>query len=355
MKVLTSKPDGVEVSVDKHVRNQVDTILSEYGLDFTIIKRPLFGYNSDEVVYEESEDNEDEDGLKTRRKKRVVAVSPKLDAEPYATPYYGLFNSSNGHALNTCKEGYVVSQNAEVVELVLRGMETFGETLRVTKAGALHDGRKVFFQLGITGRNKIGREEIERFVTIIDSNDGSTGLSVGIGDMIMSCRNQFFKFYKKGEAKFRHTATLENKLKTMPLLIETALAESMKQMIVYKKFMRTKLTKNLADAMVKEVLGHDRVFTSFEDQAKKTSKAINHMDSLYASIDNQLADKGNNLFGLFSGVTHWTTHVKIKPKRENGVEESLMTGSSYNANMLAYNFAINKAGILVKNNELVLS
>jgi hypothetical protein len=354
MEIVTNDANNVQLSMDQHLRDKVNRMLRKYGLDFIIEKRVLFGFNQDDVTFKMVKNSDDPDA-KDRKRLRKVAITPNEGAKAFPSPYYGLYNSKTGDALNTCKEGYVVSQNAEVVELVLRGMEKFGDTLRVTKAGALHGGRKVFFQLGIKGFNKIGDEEIERFVTIIDSNDGSTGLSVGIGDKVMSCENQFFKFYKKGEAKFRHTSTLEVKLKTMPVLIETALSESMKQMLVYQKFMNTPLTKNLADAMVKEVLGHDRIFTSLEDQAKKTSKAINHMDSLYASIDDQIADKGENLFGLFSGVTHWTTHTRAKPKRVNGFEETLMVGSAYTANMAAYNFAVNEAGILIRKNELVLS
>ena len=78
-------------------------------------------------------------------------------------------------------------------------------------------------QLQIEGDSKVGDDIIKRYVTVIDSNDGSTGLSVGIGDFTMSCQNQFFRFYKEGNAKFRHTATLNEKIKSIPTLIETAL------------------------------------------------------------------------------------------------------------------------------------
>lgn len=103
-----------------------------------------------------------------------------LSATGRPTPYYGLFNSKSGECINSVKEGYTVSQNDEVIELVLRGMEGFGE-LSVQKAGSLNGGRKVFVQLAIEGLQKVGDERIKRYVTIIDSNDGSTGLGVSIG------------------------------------------------------------------------------------------------------------------------------------------------------------------------------
>lgn len=268
-----------------------------------------------------------------------------------STPYFGLYNSKTNDCINTVKKGYHVSQNADIVGLVLQGMSKFTDKLKVGKAGSLHDGRKVFVQLEIEGMSKVGKDLIKRYVTIVDSNDGSTGLSVGIGDLTMSCTNQFFKFYKRGMAKWRHTATLEEKIKGLPTLIEVALEESFNQLKVYRKFVSTPLTQNLADALVKELLGHDRVFTSKSEYNKLPTKSINHMDNLYDMIDLEIADKGENLWGLHSGVTRWTTHVKSAPKRNNGLEETLMTGTSYNKAIESFDFCVNKAGIIVPNNK----
>src|ERR1017187_11039682 len=133
------------------MKNKVNEILTAHGLDFRIEKELLTGTSG-----------------------RV-------------TPYYGLYNSKTNKCINTVKEGYTVSQNDEVVELVLRGMERFGNTLSVSKAGSLNGGRKVALQLEIEGVGKVANDIIKRYVTIIDSNDGSTSLSIGIGDLTMSC------------------------------------------------------------------------------------------------------------------------------------------------------------------------
>jgi hypothetical protein len=282
-------------------------ILSTYGLDFRIEKAPMFAMNA--------------------------------AGEQVPSPYFGLINSKSNEVINTVKEGYAVSQNDEVVELVLGGMRKFGSELSVSKAGSLNGGRKVFLQLGIEGDGIVGNDRIKRYVTVIDSNDGSTSLSIGIGDLTMSCQNQFWKFYKAGEAKFRHTATLTEKMRSIPYLIETALSESMRQIERYKRYVSTPVTKELADRMVKEVLGYDRVYTSMEVLSKKSSRAINQMDKLYAQIEREMADKGNNVWGLHSGVTRFTTYDLSAPKRENGKIESGLIGGAYKMNQKSLSFA----------------
>jgi hypothetical protein len=268
-----------------------------------------------------------------------------LSATGKETPFYGLFNDKTGECINSVKEGYTVSQNDEVVELVLNGMQGFGE-LSVTKAGALNGGRKVFIQLGIDGMSVVGSERIKRYVTIIDSNDGSTGLSVGIGELVMSCSNQFFKFYKSGQSKLRHTASLTQRIKEIPYLIEMALAESLKLTETYKQFQSTPVTRALADEMVKYILGFDKNM-SIKADSELSTRSRNAMDTLYNHIEKETNQKGMNMFGLFSGVTSWTTHEKSAPRRENGREESMMTGTNYRTNEQGLEFALNKLGLVM--------
>lgn len=295
--------------MNNEMKNKVNEILVAHNLDFRIEKEQL------------------------------------LSSTGRPTPFFGLFNSKSGECINSVKAGYTVSQNDEVVELVLRGMEGFGE-LSVSKAGSLNGGRKVFIQLGIEGMSIVGEERIKRYVTIIDSNDGSTGLSVGIGELVMSCQNQFFKFYKKGQSKLRHTASLTQRIKELPYLIEMALAESMQLTETYKVFQSTPVTRALADEMVKYILGFDRTM-SIKEESEMSTRSLNAMESLYNHIEKETNQKGMNMFGLFSGVTSWTTHDKSAPQRPNGREESIMTGTNYRTNEQGLEFALNKLGLVL--------
>lgn len=297
-----------------NIKTQTQEILTAHGLDFTIEKAPM------------------------------VAIDKQ--GNQVASPYFGLINSQSNEVINTVKEGYTVSQNHEIVEMVLRGMERFGDKLTVSKAGSLNGGRKVYMQLAIEGMSKVADDIIKRYVTIIDSNDGSTSLSIGIGDLTMSCQNQFAKFYKSGDAKFRHTATLEQKLRTIPMLIETALNVSLRQVDIYRQFVSTPVTQRLAHEMVKYVLGFDREITSMDVLSDKSTRAINTMDKLYSHIEKEMAQKGQNVWGLHSGITSFTTHEMSTPKRDNGRIESTLIGNAYNMNQKSLKFAMDKSGIL---------
>jgi len=302
---------------------KTNEILTQYGLDFNIEKLPLVAPRQITSVNEGG---------------NIVE-----SVEQVATGYFGLYNDKSKEVINTCKDSYVVSQNAELVDLVLEGMKGFGE-LTVQKAGALNGGRKVLIQLGVDGYSKVGKDNVKRYVTIIDSNDGSTGLSVGIGDLTMSCSNQFYQFNRSGDAKWRHSASLTEKLATLPSLIRNALADSLRMIEVYNTFQSTPCSKNLAHEMVNLLTGIDRTMDK-SDLELKSTRSINAMNDLYSAIEGEMIDKGDNVWGLHSGVTKWTTHSKSAPKREHGRFESIATSTNYKVNQKSLKFAMQLADV----------
>lgn len=301
--------------MENQTNTKVNEILVANGLDFSIEKAPMFAMDK--------------------------------NGNQVPSQYFGLINSKSNEVINTVKEGYTISQNYDLVELALKGMESFGSDLSVQKAGSLNGGRKVYIQLAIEGVSKVANDIIKRYVTFIDSNDGSTSLSIGISDLTMSCSNQFSKFYAKGDAKFRHTATLNDKIKQIPQLIELALSESLKQVELYNKFVSTECSRNLANELVKKLLGYDRVLTSMTELSAKSTRSINVMNDLYSHIEKEMNQKGNNIWGLHSGITSYTTHAISTPKRENAKIESMLLGSAYRMNQESLKFAISNSGILV--------
>lgn len=307
------------------LKARVQAILLAHGLDFVIAKYP-----SRSVILKKDDEGK-------------VIDTVLLEGEN--NPYFNLINLKTMEVINTCKEGYTISQNEEIVELVLRGIEGFGNLLRVTKAGTLNGGRKVFIQLEVAEHSTVGNDEVVRYITIIDSNDGSTGLSVGIGDVTMSCSNQFVRFYKKGEAKFRHTATIEQKIKTIPSLIAKALGESEAQIEVYNQMEQTPITEHNIHELVKHILGYDRMITAVDVMSTKKTASINIMNEVYDHIYKEMSGKGRNFWGLHSGITSYTTHAKKHPKRENGEIESLMIGGAYIMNQKSLEFVKRKLDI----------
>jgi hypothetical protein len=302
----------------KHIqlKNRIKALAIECGLDWGVIKKSFF---------------------------------IEIDGDMIQTKDFGLVQTRSKEVLNSVKKGYNVSQNSHVIRLAILGSDAF-KNLKVHMAGSLNGGRKVFIQLEIEGEAHIGGDIVKQYVTILDSNDGSSSLCVGIGDETASCTNQFFYFYKQGIAKFRHSANMQEKMKEIPQLIEMALLQSVKMANLYNDFQSTECSRDLAHGMVRTLLGHNRL-SNPKDLEELSNRGKNIMKSLYENIygemdgddGNKNQPKGENLWGLLSGVTRWTTHSKSAPRRENGRLEGIMMGNNYKANQKALNFILEEA------------
>lgn len=288
-------------------------ILTQFGLDFQIEKLPMF---------------------------------VNLDGKQIGSSYYGLLNTKTGEVINTVKESYRVTQNDEILEVVLRGMAGFGD-LSLQLGASLHGGRKTFYQLAIDGEAKVGDDTLKQYVTVVDSNDGTTGLSVGIGSLTMSCQNQFFKFYKAGQYKGRHSASIEQMIVDLPSLIRLSLSETLKMNKFMNELARIDINDNTANKLVGALVGLDRSMKASEIE-EASAKKRNAMHELYANIATETAQKGMNAWGLFSGVTRWTTHSKSAPTRNNGRLESGLIGTNYKTNQDALEIVSELSGLKVK-------
>ena len=300
---------------DKEISDKVTEILEENELNFTIEKIPMALVGREEIN----------------------------------TEYFGLLNTQSNEVINSVKKGYTVSQNDEIVLGAVMGMQDFKHEMSVSNAGSINGGRKVFIQLAINGVNVYNNDAIKRYITIIDSNDGSTGLSVGIGTLTMSCSNQFWYFYKTANMKFRHTLSLTEKIKILPFMIKNALNESLNLDERFKVLYRVNTNKAVINALVNELVGADRSMSITQIAALSTKKT-NQMNSLYKHISKEMSTKGENFWGLHSGVTSWTTHEKQHPKRENGHIESLMLGTNQKTASKALTFLED----YIEKNEMVL-
>ena len=317
----------METSVEKEIisgsiKEKTQQILLENGLDFRIEKLPMVAERTKNFTTIGNDGN-------------IIHNTTK---ELVQSPYYGLYNSKSGNIINSVKDSYTVTQNDEIIEVMLQGAEPFQHILSVKKCININDGRKLLMQLEIEGKDHVNGDRITRFLNIVDSNDGTTCLAVGVGDTTLSCMNQFMKWYKGAQSKFQHSQSISRRIAEIPELIKNALSESDMLLKLYQKFESTQISRDLAHSLVNELLGVDKT-SSVTDLSKLSTATTNIMNAMYANIEIEMNSKGSNLWGLHSGITRYTTHEKSAPKRDNGKIENIAFGSAMLMNNKSLEFA----------------
>jgi len=205
-------------------------------------------------------------------------------------------------------DGYFPYQNNQMVDLLDKVSQQVG--LPIHKGGYFGGGEKVYLQLK-SNDLKLGNDRVEGFITGVNSFDGSTSLAFGPSNITISCQNSFFAAFRNLNAKIRHTKNMEMRIDDICRGLEGVLVEEKEMFEDIKKLSETKMTKKQEDWVTRTLFNimKDVDLNSDKDVSTVTR---NRLSRFYVDLNGEVKEKGDNLWGLFSGVTKYTTHSLSK-------------------------------------------
>lgn len=234
--------------------------------------------------------------------------------------------SPNDIYLGIHKDGYEVFQNNELLDILFKISQKSG--LELHKGGLFGDGQKVWLQLKSDSHSMPGNDRIDGYITGINSFDGGTSLGFGNSTMTISCRNTFWAAYHELDTKIRHTGKLRDRLDEVLRKIDILLEEEKKHFEMVDHLADVRITpevKDLVTRMLFDLTKHDRLD---EEVVKEMStRKKNSYDQFNLDLQTELSGKGDNLWGLFSGVTRYTTH-SMKKNDNTGNMKAKMIGAA---------------------------
>lgn len=222
--------------------------------------------------------------------------------------YMAIVREDTNKPLSIRSDEYCPYQNHELIRLLDKVSNQTG--LELKKGGFFKDGSRVYVQLK-SNDLKLGNDKIEGYLTGINSFDGSTSLAFGPSNITISCMNSFFAAFRELNSKVRHTKNMVVKIDEICRSLEGVIEQ---EKVIFDDIV--KLSETRFDDVIK-----DRVTKSLFNI--KSDVDLNDMDSVptitrnklsrfYIDLNGELQGKGDNLWGLFSGVTKYTTHSLSK-------------------------------------------
>lgn len=261
--------------------NRVEQVLSETGLNWTV------------------------------REETIVTASGIIIPDRKA-----LIRDDNNEVLSVHGEGYQVYQNYQLIELLDRVADKIG--LPIHSGGSFGEGKKVFIQLKSNDLS-LGSDKVVGYITGINSFDGSTSLAFGPSNLTISCQNKFFATFRTLENKIKHTKNMELRIDDVCKGMEFAVKEEEKIFETIKKMSVTEFSAKERDYVIKTLFNiKDDINLMDVDSVSTTTR--NRITTFEMDLLRELKDKGNTLWGLFSGVTRYTTHSLVK---DNSVENKM--------------------------------
>ena len=216
----------------------------------------------------------------------------------------GIVREDDSTILGIHSNGYLPYQNDQMMELLFKVSQQTG--LDVHRGGSFGGGRKVYVQLKSNDLT-LGTDRIEGYVTGINSFDGSTSLSFGPSSKTISCQNTFFGVYKDLDSKVRHTKNMELKIDDICRQIEGVVQEETNVFGSIVKMSETRFDDVIKDRVIKSLFNIERN-VDIKDIDSLSTVTQNKLSRFYIDLNGEIQEKGDNIWGLFSGVTKYTTH-----------------------------------------------
>ena len=267
-----------------------------------------------------------------------VTKKPLTCPDGYPTESFGIYRNDNNKWLGTVGRTYEIMQNATLAENIIEASMDISEKFR---GGELYGGKKVYYQAQLQDA-QIANDTIKRYITGLNSHDGSSSIGFGFTNTVVVCQNTFYVAMKEVN-RFRHSASAQQRVELAREEIRRVLKVESGLMDNYKRMADTKIST----AVTKRVIADLFKFAE-EDFGKETkdfsTKKVNDIAKFSEILDSELKSHGQTLWGLFNAVTWKTNHQDVK---ENKGLENVMVGSGYRKNLNAYNIIVDSLPTLV--------
>lgn len=216
----------------------------------------------------------------------------------------GIIREDDSTVLGIHSSGYVPYQNEQMMELLYKVSNKTG--LEIHSGGLFNGGGKVYVQLK-SDDLRLGTDRIEGYITGINSFDGSTSLSFGPSSKTISCQNTFWGAYRDMKNKVRHTKSLEIRVEEIVQEINKVEQVERQMFDNIVRLSETRIGQGNVDDVIRKLFNIERN-VDFRNEESLSTVTRNKLSRFYVDLNGEVQEKGDNLWGLFSGVTKYTTH-----------------------------------------------
>jgi len=262
---------------------------------------------------------------------KISATSLERNAE--LPGYKALLRSDTGALLNVCKKGYNPMSNASFIRCVERFADVTGFPIEAIYE--LEGGKKMLGFLKCTEPFEVGGFEFKDHLMVGNGHDGQTTFFVGNSNLMMRCQNRFARQYRS--LKVKHSRGLEIGVER----IQEEFFNYRKSLRAYYKsmndFSKVEVSKEIHDSLVARLANLSK--EERLGQTEISTRKQNIVSTIEACFRTEMADTGHTLFGLFNGLTNYTTH-ELGVTADNGMS---MFNRAERLNLDGYHHCLNIA------------
>lgn len=226
--------------------------------------------------------------------------------------YKALIRSDNGEILNICKESYTPTKNEQFLEVVSKFEQITG--FPVQMVSDISGGKKILAFLKCTDVLSIEGYRFEDYLMIGNSHDGSTGFFVGNSNIMVRCENRFSQKYRQFQVY--HTKNNHVRVDKVADSFDSYIKNRQRFYDKYAEYVDFEVVEEHKEQLVNLIT--EVTPEEINGEKEISTRKQNIRLDVWDSVNRECNELGNNLFGLFNGVTHYTTHKRKQKEKVFG-------------------------------------
>lgn len=252
--------------------------------------------------------------------------------------YKQITRDDNGRSIAVMKNSYTPMTTQEFSDTANEVALQIGGEIKTFKDWNSDASPVITCQMEISEPLHIAGSKVEGVLTLGVGFDGSRSFFIGHTNTYLRCTNQFSSIVKD----FTSRLTKNNMVRVQDIIKNIGLYREYEQKLYenFVKFQDVKVDEKIVQECIARLIGlteEERQMSPRELEKELSTQKLNKRDEILASVRTEMSEVGNNAWGLFNGVTHYTTHVM---KSRGSEEMSSMFGAKNVANQVAYNLGL---------------
>ena len=232
-----------------------------------------------------------------------------------------LFRDDNHKLLGIHTNKYHVFKNKDLKKLC-REIEKVSSYV-INQFVELNAGKKVLAFLKHKDIQHVNDIAVKEYLVIGNSFDGTSSLFVGYNSHMVRCENQFTD--SKRILQSKHLKRGVTKEIDIQYILNIFNSQKKQTLDAFSKMQKTSISEREIYQLIRLIIGK----REFDGPNKKEEKIME-------SIDQEITYFGKNAWGLFNGITHYTSNIINRGRHSFGN----VSGESQRINKIAMNFLI---------------
>jgi hypothetical protein len=190
-------------------------------------------------------------------------------------------------------------QNSDLLKLVQPLVDE--GLLSIENMGYLNHGARVFAQAKLNKEYNVIGEDYKGYVTLLNSHNGSTAVSIGSTMTRVICGNTFTAAYSDISERYRHSAGVTDRVLESTFVLDYVNGA----MSTYAKYMETLAGARCTGSQFKEFIG--QVYGKNTD--KMRDSFVSQLNNLFY---NGAGNEGKTMHDAFCSVTEYASNYSRK-------------------------------------------